>query len=183
MSSRPLIAASDRRDLPRGDPEALDAVEIPIAGERGKLRRRGPVREWRGAMALGGLKGRVSGRPSSRLTPLLDSRWLSRVNVTANSRKGSLKLRGLALASTKGAIPSQACLRLRFAGRPGRRPTGSFRLLGASGGAGGLAGSGKFRYRVDRKGFARLRGAVRVRGGGRSTIPRACKRLERIPAP
>jgi hypothetical protein len=153
---------------------------VAIRGQAGKLRRHGAIRERRGLMALGGVDGKLSGPPRRALAPLLDARWLTRVNITTSTRTGALTLRGLALASSKGDEAGQACLRLRFTGRRGGRSGGSFRVLGASGASAGLAGTGTFGYRLDRQGKVRLRGLAKLGGGGRTTIPRACRRLETI---
>ena len=81
----------------------------------------------------------------------------------------------LALATLRPA--TVACVRITLVERPGRQPTGSFRVLGGSGAAARLAARGTFTFTPGPRTPSSLAGRVTARFVGARRVPAACAGL------
>jgi hypothetical protein len=112
-------------------------------------------------------------RPSEAeraLRTLLAAPWRSRVALRRTAA------RVIALARARRGR-SAACLELRLDVRPGAHPTGRLAILGGTGPAGRLHGSGEFRFSIDGEGSATVIGRLRARTGARRSLPATCRGL------
>ncbi|MEA2386225.1 MAG: hypothetical protein QOJ22_399, partial [Thermoleophilaceae bacterium] len=146
----------------------------PLANHFGRKSKRGHVVSRRGLVAVGRFDGRRG------LEGFMDGGWLARLDVSSNRRTKRARVRGLVLVTFDGTSDSQACLRFAMVVRKGRKPRGSFRVVGANGQAAGLSGNGALSLSYARDLSARLKGTLRIRRGATKAIPPGCARLARV---
>jgi hypothetical protein len=155
----------------------LDARPVP--GRPGVLQQRGSVQSLRGMLVTGRFTGglaRVRPVPPAEalVGRLLHAGYRANIDATVNTRTRRSTTTMLALATI--GRRSQACLRITIAERPGRAPSGGFRVVGGTGDAARLAATGTFAFTPG--GTPTLSGSVKARLAGQRGLPRACTALK-----
>jgi hypothetical protein len=139
----------------------------PAKGARVRVVRRGSVQRVRGAPATGRFQGRLGSgrrRAPKQLRAVLRAPWRGVIDASFNRRTDRRRVKVTALA--RGS-----CLRITLTDAPGRKPRGTFNVLGGS----RLRATGRFRLAPG----ARVSGTLRARTGPRRALPRACAMLGR----
>jgi hypothetical protein len=158
----------------------------PVRGRPGRVVRRGVVQSLRGMLVSGSFNGRLTRvrRPSPAeklLATLLRARFRARLDASVDAKRRTGTTTMLALAtlrqSSKSGPPMLACVRITTAERPGRKPSGNFRVLGGTRAAGRLAARGTFTFRPVRRIPGALAGRVNARLVRAHGLPRACAAL------
>jgi hypothetical protein len=137
----------------------------PAKGVRVRVERRGSVQRVRGVPATGRFEGRLGSgrrRAPKQLRAVLRAPWRGVIDASFNRRTDRRRVKITALA--RGT-----CLRVTLTDAPGRRPRGTFKVLGGS----RLRATGRFRLAPG----ARVSGTLRARTGPRRALPRACAML------
>jgi hypothetical protein len=156
----------------------LDARPVP--GHPGQVQRRGVVQSLRGMLVTGRFNGKLArARPVPRaealLGKLLRAGYRARVDASVNARTRRSTTTMLALATiTRGSV---ACLRITIAEGPGRKPSGSFSVLGGTGAVTRLSATGTFGFTPGQRTPSTLTGRVKARLSGPRGLPRACVAL------
>jgi hypothetical protein len=120
---------------------------------------------------------RRSAGVARRLRRFFDARWRLHVGSRFDARTKRLTATATALARPPRDPRNAACLRIKIDAVPGKVPSGRLKLLGGTGAAAGLKGSGSFKFRLDGDGAATALGPLSVREGKKRPLPRACRGL------
>jgi PKD domain-containing protein len=158
-------SAAERRGF------AARLTRVRVSDDLPAAKMRGGVTTLRGLAARGRLV--APGRRLGPLKPFRRARWVARLNLRATGDDS--RLRGVALARFPRGR-GRACLRITMTTRDRGRPAGRVTVLGGSGDAARLRGSGRFRFGF-RDGTPRLDGRLRASLGRTRPLPRACAGL------
>jgi hypothetical protein len=137
----------------------------PAKGARVRIIRRGDVQRVRGVAATGRFQGRLGrgrNRAPKSLRAVLRAPWRGVIDASVNTRTDRRRVKVTALA--RGS-----CLRITLTDAPGRKPRGTFKVLGGS----RLTATGRFRLAAG----GRVSGTLRARSGRARVLPRACAML------
>ena len=137
----------------------------PAKGAQVKVERRGRVQRVRGVAATGRFRGRLGAgrnRAPKQLRAVLRAPWHGVIDASYNTRTDRRRVKITALAR-------RSCLRITLTDAPGRKPRGTFKVLGGT----RLTAKGRFRLAAG----ARVSGTVRARMGRARALPRACAML------
>jgi hypothetical protein len=172
VEGRAAVATAARRARPVRFRARLSAT--PAAGAKVRVVRRGNVQRVRGVAATGRFDGRLAKkgrrRAPKRLRAVLRAPWTGVIDASVNTKTQRRRVKITALAR----LPrGSSCLRIAMTDAPGRRPRGTFRVLGGSGSARGVVASGRFGLLPD----ARVRGRLRARTAAPRALPPACAAL------
>jgi hypothetical protein len=154
----------------------------PLKKGLGKVRRRGRVSSRNGLIAAGRFSGRALGADPALLGRFGAASWLARLDFTSNRHTHRAGVKGIVLVTFDGDTAAQACVRIGLSARRGRKPRGSFRIIGANGEAAGLTGQGTVGYRSIRGVSARLTGTLLIGTRKAPRIPKRCAALARTAA-
>jgi hypothetical protein len=151
-----------------------------VQGHPGVLQQHGAVQSVRGMIVAGRFNGSLAHvRPAppadALLRRLLRSGYRARLDASLNMQtsRGVTKMLALATITRR----SQACLRITIVEQPGRRPAGTFRVLGGTGDVTRLSAAGTFSFK--RGGASMATGRVRSQLVAARGLPRACAALGR----
>jgi hypothetical protein len=169
---RAAVATAARKVRPVRFRARLTAKQAASAKVR--VVRRGNVQRVRGVAATGRFNGRLAKkgqrRAPKRLRAVLRAPWTGVIDASVNTRTQRRRVKITALARVRRGA---SCLRITMTDAPGRRPRGTFRVLGGTGAARGLTARGKFGLLPD----ARVKGRLRARTGAPRALPPACADL------
>ena len=158
VDGRARVAA--RRPRPARFTATLTAE--PAKDARVRIERRGRVQRVRGVAATGRFQGRLGKgrkRVPKQLRAVLRAPWRGVIDASYNTRTDRRRVKITALAR-------HSCLRITLTDAPGRKPRGTFKVVGGS----RLTAKGRFRLAAG----ARVSGTVRARMGPARALPRAC---------
>ena len=166
------VATAARRARPLRFRARLTAS--PAAGAKVRIVRRGNVQRVRGVAATGRFNGRLAKngrrRAPRRLRAVLRAPWTGVIDASVNTKTQRRRVKITALAQ----VPHGAsCLRIAMTDAPGRRPRGTFRVLGGTGSAAGLSARGRFGLLPD----AHVKGRLRSRDAAPRPLPEVCRGL------
>jgi hypothetical protein len=172
------VASARREAAARRFSARLDARPVP--GQPGRLQQRGAVQSLRGMLVTGRFNGRLARvRPVPRaealMARLLRAGYRARVDASVNARTRKSTTTMLAVATVSRS--ARACLQITIAERPGRKPSGTFRVLGGTGAATRLAATGTFGFTPGPVTPSTLTGKVKAWLTGARGLPRACAGL------
>jgi len=146
----------------------------PANGAKVRVVRRGDVQRVRGVAATGRFQGRLGKgrkRAPKLLGAVLRAPWRGVIDASVNTRTEKRRVKVTAVARLpRGA---RSCLRIALTDVPGRKPRGTFRVLGGTGAARGLTAKGRFGLAAG----ARVSGTLRARMGRPWALPGACAML------
>jgi PKD domain-containing protein len=160
IGGRARVAAAPR---PVRFSARLSATPTDVSKVR--IVRRGNVRRVRGVAATGRFQGRLGNgrkRAPKQLRAVLRAPWRGVIDASFNARTDRRRVKITALA--RGA-----CLRITLTDAPGRKPRGTFKVVGGS----RLTAKGRFRLAAG----ARVSGTVRARLGRARALRGACAML------
>jgi len=146
----------------------------PATGAKIRIVRRGNVQRVRGVAAAGRFNGRLAKkgrrRAPKRLRAVLRAPWTGVIAASVNTRTQRRRVKITALARVPRGM---SCLRITMTDALGRRPRGTFRVLGGTGAVGGLTARGTFGLLPD----ARVKGRLTARVARPRALPEACRGL------
>jgi hypothetical protein len=160
----------------RGRPVRFSArlTAKPAPGAKVRIVRRGTVQRVRGVAATGRFNGRLARNGRRRapklLRAVLRAPWNGKIDAAVNTKTQRRRVNITALARTRRGV---SCLRIRITDAPGRRPRGTFRVLGGTGAARGLTARGKFGLLPG----SRVSGRVRAISGAPRRLSAACRAI------
>jgi hypothetical protein len=160
IGGRARIAAAPR---PVRFSARLSATPTDVSKVR--IVRRGNVQRVRGVTATGRFQGRLGKgrkRAPRQFRAVLRAPWRGVIDASFNARTDRRRVKVTALARS-------SCLRITLTDAPGRRPRGTFKVLGGS----RLTAKGRFRLAPG----SRVSGTLRARVGPVRALPRACAML------
>lgn len=131
------------------------------------------------------MRGKRARKARALLASVLKATWRGRVDGTVDAKTGARHADILALATLprrRGQRRAdRACLRIAIAGATGRKATGTFTLLGATGVARKLSLSGTFAYGGGNVGS--IAGTARVRTRAPRALSASCPRAGGLTRP
>jgi PKD domain len=153
-----------------------------VPGRAGRTVRRGNVASVRGMTFAGRFRGRVvrprhATRAESLLAQLLRAGYRARLDTTVDTKSGTSKTTMLALATFARGSSTAVCLRMTITRKQGKKPVGTFRILGGKGAARRLASTGTFTFTPGTRSGSALSGRVKARLARARSLPRACSAL------
>jgi hypothetical protein len=170
-AGRAAVATAARRARPVRFTARLDAK--PAKGAKVRIVRRGHVQRVRDVAATGRFRGKLGkGRRNAPklLRAVLRAPWTGSLDASVNTKTQKRRVKVTAVARLKRGA---SCLRITLTDAPGRRPRGTFRVLGGTGAARGLTARGTFGLLPDSK----VRGRLRARSGVPHALPAACRAM------
>jgi hypothetical protein len=159
---------------------------VPVAGRPGTQTQSGDAHALRGALLSGSFGGKVptvrgkrARKARALLASVLKATWRGRVDGTVDAKTGARHADILALATLprrRGQRRAdRACLRIAITGATGRKATGTFTLLGATGVARKLSLSGTFAFGGGN--VRSIAGTARVRMRAPRALSASCRAL------
>lgn len=158
----------------------------PVAAGPGTQTQSGDVHALRGALLSGSFGGKVPAVRGKRrqkaralVAAVLKATWRGKVDGTVDAKTGARHADILALATLprrRGQRRAdRACLRIAITGATGRKATGTFTLLGATGVARKLSLSGTFAFGGGN--VESIAGKARVRTSAPRALSASCRAL------
>jgi hypothetical protein len=151
---------------------------------------RGAVQSVRGMLVTGRFNGRlarvrVRPRAEALLGRLLRAGYRARLDAAFNVRTMKSTTTMLALATiprgSRNGRPALACVRITIVKQPGRKPSGTFRVLGGTGDARRLSATGTFTFTPGPRTASVLTGRVKAQLIRARGLSRPCAVLRGSP--